>query len=68
MCNVFMLEDDSGGVTRVSVRLGEGVEPGRDRRELARVRNRCGCSYVMGAHEGCVCGCTLNEYMEKASV
>ena len=68
MCNLFILDDYSGHFTRVSIRLEEGVESGRDRKELEHVRNSYGCSYVMGPCKGYTYGCMLNEYGERASI
>lgn len=68
VCNLFILDDYSGHCTRASIRLEEGVESGRDRKELEHMQNRYGCSCVTGSCEAYISVCVLNEYGERASI
>lgn len=66
--NLFILDNYSGHFTRASIRLEEGVESGRDRKELEHVQNRYGCSYVTGSCKAHISVCVLSEYGERASI
>lgn len=65
--NLFILDDYSGHFTRASIRLEEGVESGRDRKELEHVQNGYGCSYVTRSCKAYISVCVLNEYGKRAS-